>query len=262
MTFAAAVSHARLPHGQCHGTTGSRRCRARVEATPIEWFHVEPWVGEAAQRAAMNASRAPSSRGPPDGAICDPARADPGVEPLRMVELGARERIRSAVLSGSDDRLCQPEGRRRQDDDGGQSGDLSGPRRRRVLVVDLDPQGNATSGFGIDRADARVTRCTTRSSTTVPLRDRRHPDRRRRAARSAPSSVGPRRRRGRARADSHSANAGSRGRSTGSPGRYDYDPHRLPAVARAADGERADRRRLRSSSRSNASTTPSKDSPS
>ena len=33
-------------------------------------------------------------------------------------------------LSGSDDRLCQPEGRRRQDDDRGQSGELPGPRGR------------------------------------------------------------------------------------------------------------------------------------
>ena len=37
----------------------------------------------------------------------------------------------------------------------------------RVLVIDLDPQGNATSGFGIDRATARRVRSTTRSSTSV-----------------------------------------------------------------------------------------------
>ena len=50
--------------------------------------------------------------------------------------MGARERFSSAVLSGSNDRLCQPERRRRQDDDRSQSRDRSrphrpaGPRRR------------------------------------------------------------------------------------------------------------------------------------
>ena len=70
-----------------------------------------------------------------------------------MLELTRVNRPLEDDLSGPDDRLRQPEGRRRQDHDGRQSRrPISRSSGDRVLVVDLDPQGNATSGLGIDRA--------------------------------------------------------------------------------------------------------------
>ncbi len=46
----------------------------------------------------------------------------------------------------------QPEGRRRQDHDRDQSRHFAlAAIGERVLIVDLDPQGNASTGLGIDR---------------------------------------------------------------------------------------------------------------
>ena len=49
----------------------------------------------------------------------------------------------------------QPEGRRRQDHDHRQSCRRPGAIGQRVLLVDLDPQGNATMGSGIDKRALR-----------------------------------------------------------------------------------------------------------
>ena len=46
----------------------------------------------------------------------------------------------------------QPEGRGGEDHHQHQSGGLSGGRTEKTLLVDLDAQGNATSGLGIDKS--------------------------------------------------------------------------------------------------------------
>ena len=70
-----------------------------------------------------------------------------------MVESMTVRAFPSRSLSGPDDRLREPEGRRRQDHDGGQPREpICAIAGDRVLVIDLDPQGNATSGLGLDRA--------------------------------------------------------------------------------------------------------------
>ena len=46
---------------------------------------------------------------------------------------------------------CQPEGRCGQDDDRHQPAAGLATHKQRVLLVDLDPQGNATMGSGIDK---------------------------------------------------------------------------------------------------------------
>ena len=53
---------------------------------------------------------------------------------------------------------CEPEGRRRQDHDDREPGRRPGRLGQRVLVVDLDPQGNATMGSGHRQARARPQR--------------------------------------------------------------------------------------------------------
>ena len=56
--------------------------------------------------------------------------------------------------------VCQPEGRRRKNDDGDQPRYRAGGRRRAVLVLDLDSQGNASTGLGIDSKRASRPRST------------------------------------------------------------------------------------------------------
>ena len=70
----------------------------------------------------------------------------------------------------------------------------------RVLVVDLDPQGNATSGFGIDRGGSSARSMTPSSTASTSGSDRRGPRRGRRPrpgvdrASRAPRSSSPARR--------------------------------------------------------------------
>ena len=109
----------------------------------------------------------------------------------------------------------------------------------RVLVIDLDPQGNATSGFGIDRAtldgsiyDALV--------DGAPLAELHVADPGRgRPPRPVVDRAGRRGgRAGRRRRPRAPPRAGARRRT----GRLGLDPRRLPAVARHPHGERAHRR--------------------
>ena len=50
---------------------------------------------------------------------------------------------------------CQPEGWCWQDYYGGKSGCVSGVARTQGTLIDSDPQGNATSGFGFDKRDIK-----------------------------------------------------------------------------------------------------------
>ena len=113
----------------------------------------------------------------------------------------------------------------------------------RVLIIDLDPQGNATSGFGIDRA------------ALEPV-DLRRVDRRRASSRSliaqAAHRAGCRSSRPRialAGAEVELARVHRRERRLRQrlidalARRLRLHPPRLPAVTRSADGQRPDRRR-------------------
>ena len=114
----------------------------------------------------------------------------------------------------------------------------------RVLVIDLDPQGNATSGFGIDRTalDGSIYDALVAERPLSELHVETPVD----GLRLVPSAIalagaelelvgGSRRERRLARA----IRAGAR--------RLGLDPRRLPAVPRSADGQRPDwhRRRAR-----------------
>ena len=108
----------------------------------------------------------------------------------------------------------------------------------RVLVIDLDPQGNATSGFGIDRT-------TVEGSIYDALVDERplsglHVATPVSGLRLVPSSMSL------AGAEVELTPVAGRERRLGHAhpgraGRLGLDPRRLPPVARAADGQRADR---------------------
>ena len=110
--------------------------------------------------------------------------------------------------------------------------------RRRVLLIDLDPQGNATMASGVNKAEAKPNGCEVLLEE-VPLE---------RAvvatgARLRPAAGQQRPHRGRNQADgrdrardppAHGARAGAR--------EVPLHPDRLPAVAVAAHAQRADRR--------------------
>ena len=157
--------------------------------------------------------------------------------------MGARERYYSAVLSGSNDRLCQPEGRRRQDDDRGQSGDLSRPRR----TTSPDPRSRPP-GKRHERLRDRPRRASKPPSMTSSLGD---PDLASAIVPTAGRGLRSRtgvgrtcRRRGRAGFGLPARTAPGQGPAR-RPDRVRLRPARLPAVARAADRECAHRRRLR-----------------
>ena len=136
--------------------------------------------------------------------------------------MSARERFSSAVLSGSDDRLCQPEGRRRQDDDRSQSGDLSRPRRRARPRRRSGPPGQRDERLRDRPVGARRRPVRRRPRTIATVDPSIIPTADRRAARSpgvrcpwpAPRSS--------SRTAERSANAAWRARSRASPDRYDY----------------------------------------
>ena len=114
----------------------------------------------------------------------------------------------------------------------------------RVLVVDLDPQGNATSGLGLDRNVDRTLGSTTPSSMASTIDELIV---RRSARGSGRRAVGhrARRRRSRACARSRAGSAAWSDCSADVTDRLRLHPRRLPAVARAIDRQRADRRRFR-----------------
>ena len=159
-----------------------------------------------------------------------------------MVESVSVRSSPSGSLSGADDRLREPEGRRRQDHDGGQSGE----------PISRSPATASSSSISIPRATPRaasgsterplersiydglvdgvacaelIVRRTSTGVDLVPVRDRAG------------------RRRGRARRVDRRGSAPA-ARSLGAAGRrLRRHLHRLPAVARAAHRQCADRRR-------------------
>ena len=127
----------------------------------------------------------------------------------------------------------------------------------RVLVIDLDPQGNATSGFGIDRATVDGIDLRRARRRTPALRaPRRHARERPRGWCHRPSSL--------AGAEVELAPVAGRERRLGRrhpgrAGRLGLDPRGLPARRSGLLTVNAlDAARTRCSSRSSASTTPSR----
>ena len=149
-----------------------------------------------------------------------------------------REIDPSRALSGPDDRLRKPEGRRWQDDDRRQPGGVSGPLRN------LDPGHRSRSAGKRDERPGRGPQI----ARSVRLRRTHQPGPDRRAGgqhdRSQASTWCRRRWRCRARRSSWSpcrrASIGSRPAWPTWVERYDTGAHRLPALAGAPDGERAD----------------------
>ena len=108
----------------------------------------------------------------------------------------------------------------------------------RVLVIDLDPQGNATSGFGVDRAqlDGSIYDALVDGTPLAELHVATPVE----GLRLVPVLDRARRRRGRAgRRGRSRATARPRHRRGARP--VGLDPGRLPALARPAHRQRADR---------------------
>ena len=133
---------------------------------------------------------------------------------------------------------------------------------RRTLLVDADPQGNATSGVGIGEARARSVSL---YDVMVEGAARARGDPARTPASpyldvlpATQDLVGAELE----LVDRDDREAALRARARRARERLRLHHHRLPAVARAAHAERAHRRRRACSSRSSASTTRSRESPS
>ena len=150
-------------------------------------------------------------------------RTETGSEAVQMVEFDARERI---AAGGPEWARRSPVPTRRAASARPRPWSISATylalAGERVLVVDLDPQGNATSGFG----DRSITPRARRSTTSITRRRRRSRDAVIATAVAdlfdRPGVRRPRRRRGRARADASSASAGSHASSRPIVDDYDY----------------------------------------
>jgi len=92
--------------------------------------------------------------------------------PHRRCEGNVRSRRQDCLTWRPRSMRCEPEGRRGQDDVRRQPGRVSREAGERALVVDLDPQANATSGLGMRANAPRATICSTvrrsRSSQNRP----------------------------------------------------------------------------------------------
>ena len=94
-------------------------------AAPLRLFHVKRGGVPRSLTAAVQGYVRPDK-----GRLAHGSIRRTGVEPVSDVRINRRECLPSGTLSGSDDRLREPEGGRRQDHDGHQSRKLSGARRR------------------------------------------------------------------------------------------------------------------------------------
>ena len=127
----------------------------------------------------------------------------------------------------------------------------------RTLVVDLDPQGNATTGLGVNPRNLDTSMYDVLINE-VPHRGLHRADLVPEPLRR-PGQPRPGRRRDRAGPRLQPGAAAPAGPRRGAR-RLRLRPHRLPAVARPAHGQRAWPRPTRCSCRSSASTTPSRGS--
>ena len=124
----AGMARAALGRGQRRGTRGRRARRSRRTSPDRR-------VPRSRRRRR---SPPPRARRPPSR----PRATRPRPEGSDRSRLYTRPRARPRL------RAREPEGRRRQDDHGAQPRRCLAEAGERALVVDLDPQANATSGLG------------------------------------------------------------------------------------------------------------------